>query len=130
MYVKAAEKGRPGNELIDISRPMGYQLRLSCQLNHAAYPFSTTYSVTRYWNRGSMALKYMPHLRGRILKMTARTTTRLRIEASSTASLLIRGLRGAMRPRAPARAPPIPRLDLAVVIEFPISTIVVEEAFI
>lgn len=75
-------------------------------------------------------MKYVPHLRGRILKMIARTTTRLRTEASSTPSLLNRSLRGTMRPRAPAMAPPIPRLDLAVVIEFPISTIVVEEAFI
>ena len=51
--MKAAEKGRPGNELCEMSLPIGYQLRVSCQLNHAAKPFLTMYSVIRYWNRGS-----------------------------------------------------------------------------
>lgn len=70
-YRIAAAKGIPGYALFAIFLPIGYQLIVSCHVHHDAKPFSTTYWVALYWNKGSNAVKYAPYCNGRILSSAA-----------------------------------------------------------
>ena len=67
IYRNAAANGTPGYALLATFLPIGYQLIVSCHDHHDANPFSTTYCVALYWNKGSNAVKYAPYWRGSIL---------------------------------------------------------------